>query len=179
MIFLVSTYQYVASAFVFSRGPPFREPIYKNSTCWLMLWNRTMVVMPLNENVGGTLFLTVCLFVFCQRLARLFWTIRDNNFIFGMNTQLMKSFQIIPRSMNLWPLVCFIIILSLIVYLAGKLFSSCVPVLICHEILVCNAFWTLQRTSFNHFMCLHDMLAISYLVILYVVKCRGRAHTML
>ncbi|KAK3105212.1 hypothetical protein FSP39_019931 [Pinctada imbricata] len=30
VVFLVSTYQYIASAFVFSRGPPFREPIYKN-----------------------------------------------------------------------------------------------------------------------------------------------------
>lgn len=36
VIFLVSTYQYIASAFVFSKGPPFREPIYKNGMVLLI-----------------------------------------------------------------------------------------------------------------------------------------------
>ena len=32
------------------------------------------------------------------------WTVRDRDFIFGMHTQLMKPFQMTPRSMNLQPL---------------------------------------------------------------------------
>ena len=36
-------------------------------------------------------------------LGHNFWTVRDKDFIFGIHTQLMKSFQMIPRSMKLLP----------------------------------------------------------------------------
>ena len=32
-----------------------------------------------------------------------FWIVRDRDFIFGIHTQLMKPFQMTPRSMTLWP----------------------------------------------------------------------------
>ena len=36
-------------------------------------------------------------------LGHNFWTVRDGDFIFGMNTQLIKPFQMTTRSMTLWP----------------------------------------------------------------------------
>ena len=53
-------------------------------------------------------FYPVCLFV-CLSLAKNFnlghnfWTIRDIDFIFGMHTQPLKAFQLVPRSTRLWP----------------------------------------------------------------------------
>ncbi|XP_056008608.1 polyamine-transporting ATPase 13A3-like isoform X2 [Ostrea edulis] len=51
VIFLVSTYQYIASAFVFSKGPPFRQPIYKNvpfllTLCVLFAFSTYMLMLP-------------------------------------------------------------------------------------------------------------------------------------
>lgn len=51
VIFLVSTYQYIASAFVFSKGPPFREPIYKNvpfllTLCSLFAFSTYLLMLP-------------------------------------------------------------------------------------------------------------------------------------
>ena len=31
------------------------------------------------------------------------WTVRDRDFMFDMHTPLMLPFQMIPRSMTLWP----------------------------------------------------------------------------
>ena len=48
----------------------------------------------------------ICLFVCGTKTCNLcdnFWTIRDRKFMFGMHTQLMKPFQMISRSMTLWP----------------------------------------------------------------------------
>nr|XP_022336548.1 probable cation-transporting ATPase 13A3 isoform X1 [Crassostrea virginica] len=51
VIFLVSTYQYIASAFVFSKGPPFRQPIYINvpfllTLCTLFAFSTYMLMLP-------------------------------------------------------------------------------------------------------------------------------------
>ena len=52
---------------------------------------------------GGIKFLS-CLSVATNfNLGHNFWTTRDRHFIFGMHTQLMKPFQMAPRSMKLWP----------------------------------------------------------------------------
>ncbi|XP_061189537.1 polyamine-transporting ATPase 13A3-like isoform X2 [Saccostrea echinata] len=53
VIFLVSTYQYIASAFVFSKGPPFRQPIYKNvpfllTLCVLFAFSTYILMFPLD-----------------------------------------------------------------------------------------------------------------------------------
>ena len=50
---------------------------------------------------GDILFLSVCLSVVNFNLRYNFWTIRDGDFIFGMRTPHIMSFQIKPRSMTL------------------------------------------------------------------------------
>ena len=62
------------------------------------------------KEFGGICFLS-CLSVgdsvICGKktfnLGHNFWTLRNTSFIFGMHTQLMKPFQMTPRSMALWP----------------------------------------------------------------------------
>ena len=71
---------------------------------------------PRSNDMGHIVFvLSVCLFVCLSvclfvRLSVVnfnlhynFWTVRDRDFIFGMHTPLMMSFQMTPRSMTLWP----------------------------------------------------------------------------
>ena len=50
--------------------------------------------------------LCVCMSVCGKKninLGHSFWTIRDRGFRFSMHTQLIKSFQMVPRSLTLWP----------------------------------------------------------------------------
>ena len=47
--------------------------------------------------------LSVCLSVVNFNLRCNIWTVRDRDFMFGMNTPLMTAFQMTPRSMTLWP----------------------------------------------------------------------------
>ena len=58
---------------------------------------------------GASSFCPVYLYVFLLiygkinfELGHYFWIVGDRDFIFGMHTQLMKPYQMIPRSM-LWP----------------------------------------------------------------------------
>ena len=76
------------------------------------------IFMPPDRMIGGILFLSclfvclsvclsVCLFV-CLSVVNFnirynFWTVRGRDFIFGMHTPLMMTFQMTPRSMTLWP----------------------------------------------------------------------------
>ena len=69
---------------------------------------RKLFFMPPEWNSGTSSFvlsvtLSVTLFKKTLTLAITFWTVRDTDFIFGMQTSLMKPFQMTPRSMTLWP----------------------------------------------------------------------------
>ena len=62
--------------------------------------------MPPDRMIGAYCFCPVCLFVLSVvnfNLCYNFWTVRDRDFIYGMYTPLMISFQMTPRSMTLWP----------------------------------------------------------------------------
>ena len=58
-----------------------------------------------------SVYLSVCLWLSVMslwqkkklNLGHNFWTVRDRDFIFVIYTQLMKPFQMTPRSMTLWP----------------------------------------------------------------------------
>ena len=47
--------------------------------------------------------LSVCFSVVNFNMRYNFWTVKGGDFIFGMHTPLMMPFQMIPRSMTLWP----------------------------------------------------------------------------
>ena len=78
-----------------------------DSNLFLILFNA-----PGSNDRGHIVFvrsvcLSVCLFV-CLSVINFnlhynFWTVRDRDFIFGMHTPLMMPFQMIARSMTLWP----------------------------------------------------------------------------
>ena len=74
--------------------------------------------MPPDRMIGGILFLfclfvclsvcqficlSVCLCVVNFNLRYNFWTVRGRDFIFGMHTLLIMTFQMTPSSMTLWP----------------------------------------------------------------------------
>ena len=67
----------------------------------------TDIFMPPDWMIGAYYFCPVFLFV-CVSFVNFnlhynFWTVRDRDFMFGMHTQLMRPFQITPRSTTLWP----------------------------------------------------------------------------
>ena len=73
--------------------------------------NITIVIfMSPDRMIEGILFLSclsVCMFICLSfynfNLRYYFWNLTDRDFIFDMHTQLMTPFQMIPRSMTMWP----------------------------------------------------------------------------
>ena len=62
------------------------------------------ICAPGSNDRGHFIFvLSVCLSVVNFNLRCNIWTVRDRDFMFGMNIPLMTAFQMTPMSITLWP----------------------------------------------------------------------------